>query len=439
MPYWSAKAGPGRFHLALAICFAGCLALTCKGDWPAGSNQQGVSADQNCAPYDFGLPSDEMAAPPHPPDACVTPERVALGRRLFYDRRLSRHKNQSCADCHVQARGFTDGRVASVGSTGQVHPRNALGLANVGYFATLTWFNPELTRFDNQALVSLFSENTKTTIEEMAISSKEWVVTDRLLADPEYPALFAAAYPEAGIDPAESRTNTAGQLVPGDQRPRVRAIMDVTHMVRALAAFQATLVSRRSPYDRGVLSPAARRGEALFRSERAGCLACHSGPFLNYDAGTERPGYHNVGLYNVGGTGDYPDQSLHGRAAPRKSQGLHLITKRPEDRGKFRTPSLRNVAVTGPYMHDGSVSNLVAAVRHFAAGGRNVTAGPLAGDGRAHPNKAAGVRAFALTAGETRDLLAFLESLTDDCFLNDPRLSDPAADPAPELPAHCRS
>lgn len=252
-----------------------------------------MGADQNCAPYDFGLPSDEMAAPPHPPDACVTPERVALGRQLFYDRRLSRHVNQSCADCHVQARGFTDGRVASMGSTGQVHARNALGLADVGYFATLTRFNPELTRFDSQALVSLFSENTKTTIEEMAISSKEWVATDRLVADPEYPALFAAAYPEAGIDPA----------------------------------------------------------------------------------------------------------------APRKSQGLHLITKRPEYRGKFRTPSLRNVAVTGPCMHDGSV-----------------------------PTLAAGARAFALTAGETRDLLAFLESFTDDCFL-----SDPAADPAPELPAHCRS
>ncbi len=425
------------FHLTLAIAFASCLIAACDPDRPAGSTY--AKTGEDCAPYDFGLPSDspEMVAPSHPPDACVTPERVALGRRLFYDRRLSRSENQSCADCHIQALGFADGRKTSVGSTGQTHPRNALGLANAGYFATLTWLNPELTRFDNQALISLFSEDTPTTIEEMAITSREWVVTDRLLADPEYPALFAAAYPAAGLDPALLRARSATEQIPGDQRPRVRAIMDVTHMVRALAAFQATMVSRRSPYDRGVLSPAARRGEALFRSERAGGLACHSGPFFNYDAGTERPGYHNVGLYNVGGTGNYPDQSLHGRAAPRKSQGLHLITKRPEDRGKFRTPSLRNVAVTGPYMHDGSVSTLAAAVRHFAAGGRNVTAGPLAGDGRAHPNKAASVRAFALTADETQDLLAFLESLTDDCFLNDPRFSDPALQNPPELPAHC--
>lgn len=387
------------------------------------------SHEVNCDPYDFGLP-DSVQPPPHPPGVCITSERVALGRRLFYDERLSRDANQSCATCHIQKLGFTDGLTRSVGSTGEVHPRNAQPLANAGYFPVLTWFNPEVTRFDNQALIPLFSENTPTTVEEMAISGMEWVVTRRLQDDvdvsrPGYPALFVAAFPTRGLNP--------------NAKPeKIASIMHVTHIARALAAFQATMVSYRSAYDRDQMNLAARRGQKLFESQRAGCVDCHSGPNFNLDRETGKLNYHNVGLYNVGDVNDYPDQALHGsRHASRQTQGLHLVTGDAQDRGRFRTPSLRNVAMTGPYMHDGSIATLAAAVAHFNAGGRRVAQGPLAGDGRRNRNKDPRVRALNLSAGEQRDLVAFLEALTDKCFLTDSRFSDPDTAP-PVSPEYCR-
>jgi cytochrome c peroxidase len=416
-----------RLLLPAIFLFAGCAGCGPRFSWFAPGFDE-----TNCAPYDFVLPPG-VAPPPHPPGVCVTPERVALGRRLFYEERLSRDANQSCASCHIQKLGFSDGLARSKGSTGATHPRNALALANAGYFSALTWFNPEVTRFDNQVLIPLFSENTPTTIEEMAISGMEWVVTRRLqdndpkkdATQPGYPELFVAAFPEEGLGP-------------GAAPAEVARIMHVTNIARALAAFQVTMVSYRSAYDRGELSPAARRGQALFESERTACADCHSGPNFNRDRETGEQNYHNVGLYNVYQANDYPDQAVHGsRAAPRATQGLHLVTGDPADRGRFRTPSLRNVAVTAPYMHDGSIANLAGVVAHFNAGGRDTRRGPLAGDGRRNANKDPRVRPLKLSPGESRDLLAFLESLTDECFLVDPRWSDPDL-PEPTLPDHCR-
>ncbi|MCR9145031.1 MAG: cytochrome-c peroxidase [bacterium] len=418
----------GHVPFPATVALALALALSLAGLLPACDWFSPGSGATNCADYDFALPPD-FAPPPHPAGVCITPERVALGRRLFYEAALSRDANQSCASCHIQKLAFSDGRARSLGSTGATHPRNALALTNAGYFSTLTWFNPEVTRFDNQVLIPLFSENTNTTIEEMAISGMEWVVTRRLQSDdanPSYSQMFVAAFPERGLN-AGSAPKDVGR------------IMHITNVARALAAFQATMVAYRSPYDRGDLSPAASRGRELFESERTGCADCHSGVNLNRDRETQRLNYYNIGLYNVGLQNDYPDQALHGsRAAPRQTQGLHLVTGRPEDRGRFRTPSLRNVAVTGPYMHDGSIETLAEVVAHFNAGGRNIKSGPLAGDGRKNLHKDPRIRPLELSADEERDLVAFLESLTDECFLNDPRFSDPDA-PPPEPPAHCRA
>lgn len=405
----------------------------------------------DCSPYNFALPPG-VSPPPHPPGTCVTPARVALGRRLFYEEALSRNNNQSCASCHIQKLAFSDAKTRSRGSTGEIHPRNALSLANAGYFSTLTWFNPEVTRFDNQVLIPLFSESTPTTIEEMAISGMEWVVTRRLQqdrAEPSYPEMFVAAFPESGLA-ADSSPAEIGR------------IMHITNVARALAAFQTTMLSYRSAYDRGDATghvasagnaqsddevadsakaghsrdSAARRGRDLFFSARAGCADCHNGPNFNRDREGGALGYYNIGLYNVKAAGDYPDQQIHGAAAPRATQGLYLVSGDPADRGRFRTPSLRNVAVTGPYMHDGSVTTLAEAVAHFNAGGRNIVRGALAGDGRRNPNKDPRIRALGLSSAEQADLVAFLESLTDECFLNDPRLSDPDL-PPPKSPAHC--
>jgi cytochrome c peroxidase len=129
--------------------------------------------------------------------------------------------------------------------------------------------------------------------------------------------------------------------------------------------------------------------------------------------------FENDGLYNVGNQGAYPEGN----------QGLREFTKRASDDGKFRVPTLRNIARTAPYMHDGSIATLDEVIDMYAAGGRVLTSGPYAGDGRLHPQKSAFVRGFELTTEERADLLAFLESLTDEAFLRDPRLQDPFAAP----------
>jgi len=125
--------------------------------------------------------------------------------------------------------------------------------------------------------------------------------------------------------------------------------------------------------------------------------------------------FHNTGLYNVTGATSYP--------AP--NTGLYEVTRRPEDIGKFKPPTLRNIAVTAPYMHDGSVRTLEAAIDHYAAGGRTIADGPYQGVGRDNPNKSPLVRGFALTIAQRSDLVVFLESLTDTALLNDPRFASP--------------
>ncbi|MEZ4474891.1 MAG: c-type cytochrome [bacterium] len=198
-------------------------------------------------------------------------------------------------------------------------------------------------------------------------------------------------------------------------------------MTRALAAFQRTLISGRSPYDRatrsgeaGVMSPEAWRGEALFFSEDLECFHCH-GSFGFTDsaihAGTTfvEIAFHNTGLYNIDGEGAYPPEDT----------GLRSVTERDADMGRFRAPTLRNIAVTAPYMHDGSIETLAEVIAHYAAGGRHLEAGPYAGDGSQSPLRSEFVNGFTITPAEQADLIAFLESLTDEAFLADPRFANP--------------
>jgi cytochrome c peroxidase len=351
----------------------------------------GGSAPPPASPYAWSLPAG-FAAPPVPAGNPMSEAKVELGRRLFYDRRLSGNGTQSCGTCHVQALGFADGRPVPVGSTGEPHRRNAMALANVAYARALTWANPLLATLENQALVPMLGESP------VELGSPVGLM-DRLAADPEYPALFAAAFPE--------RT----------------APWDVFDVVRAIAAFERTLLSGDSPYDRfergetSALSAAAQRGLALFRSDRLRCAACHSG--FAFTEGAPPPGappgpvpYRNTGLYDEDGLGAYPAADT----------GLADLTLDPADTGKFRVPSLRNVAVTAPYMHDGSVATLSDAIDHYAAGGRSALQ-----RGTPSPRRDPLVAGFQITPEEKADLVAFLEALTDPGFLADPRFSDPFA------------
>ena len=340
-----------------------------------------------------GFPAFDM-----PEDNPLSEAKIALGRRLFYDPVLSGNGEQSCGSCHHQDKAFTDGLAVAEGSTGQAHPRNSQSLTNVAYNATLTWANPTLTELETQALVPLFGD---TPIELGADDS----VLDAIEADPTYAPLLNEAFPKADA-------------------------LDWDHVTRALSSFTRTLVSGDSRFDRytyggdaSALTDAEKRGLELFFSERLECHHCHGG--FNFSESTTHADtpfgaavFHNTGLYNVDGEGGYPPDNL----------GLYEITGDPADIGRFRPPTLRNVAVTAPYMHDGSMQTLDEVLRHYERGGRLIEDGPLAGDGALSPLKSGLVPGFTLTDAERADVIAFLESLTDESFLTDPALSDPFAD-----------
>ncbi|MDW8248572.1 MAG: di-heme enzyme [Myxococcales bacterium] len=378
--------------LLLHLFFA-ALALSCDKDSLKTDLPSSPAEDS----YVWKLPSG-FPKPKVPADNPMNTAKVELGRRLFYDRRLSGNGTYSCGSCHEQKRAFTDGRGVALGSTGEVHPRGSMSLANVGYAAALTWANPLVTTLEKQALTPMFGEAPV----ELGLAGKEEELLERLRREPLYQKLFPEAFPEVG------------------------GTINLDTITKAIAAFERTLISGNSPYDRylagdqGAMSESALRGKELFFSERLECFHCHGG-FLLADSVThdgkvmDEVMFHNTGLYNIDGQGGYP--------AP--NRGVLEISNRPEDMGRFKAPTLRNIAVTGPYMHDGSIATLSEVIDHYAAGGRTIATGPYAGDGSKNPYKSEFVTGFLLTPQEKLDLIAFLESLTDTDFLVDPDFSDP--------------
>ena len=334
--------------------------------------------------------------PPIPSDAPVTAERVELGRHLFYDQRLSRSGHMSCATCHVQAHAFTDGRPRAIGDTGVAHPRSSMSLANVVYNSKLTWANPLFERLEAQLRVPMFGEDPI----EMGLNGREGEVVALLRREAVYATQFPIAFP------ADADAFT------------------VANLGRAIATFERTLISGDSPYDHYLqgdphaLSEPAQRGLHLFISERLECFHCHGGfnftDSVNHGGARLEQAYHNTGLYNLAG-GSYPADSL----------GVFESTRQAGDMGRFRAPTLRNIAVTAPYMHDGSIATLEGVLDHYAAGGRTILSGPNAGVGAANPNKSPFVAGFVLAPDERAAVIEFLKSLTDAAFLTNPRFSDP--------------
>jgi cytochrome c peroxidase len=310
--------------------------------------------------------------------------KIELGRHLFYDKRISVNGKQSCASCHRQELAFTDGRARSEGATGETHPRSSMSLVNVAYAPLLTWAHPSLFELEQQALLPMLSENPV----ELGLKGREPEFLHLVRRDPVYRRLFP-------------------QVFPGENA------VTLTNVTKAIAAFERSIVSMRSPYDRYrwqgdtvALSPAAKRGELLFSSsEKAGCFQCHGG-------------WNFAEVRFEGGRGGmlrtFVNTGVSDFAAP--NRGIYEHTHRDEDIGKFRAPSLRNIAVTAPYMHDGSLATLEAVIDHYATGGR-----------MQHVNRSRALRPFRLSATETQDLIEFLNSLTDEEMLRDPRWSDPWA------------
>jgi len=363
---------------------------------PDGPADPDAAIDAAPPAYPFALPLG-FPVPRLPAGKPLTPELAELGRHLFYDKRLSGNGTQSCASCHEQARAFTDGRVTPTGSTGTVLERNAMSLGNIAYNPTQTWANHLLAILEQQAPVPMFGTDPV----ELGITGNEDVVLARLRGDAQYQALYAAAYP-------------------GATQP-----LDLGHIVAAISAFERRLITGDSPMDKyrrgeGTVSESVLRGEALFFSERLECHHCHGS--FNFTIAIDHAAlaepsiaFFNTGLYNVGGTGAYPGAD----------QGLYDVTFLPEDRGRFRPPTLRNIAVTGPYMHEGSMATLDEVIRFYERGGRDIPSGPNAGDGKTNPYKSSFVPGFTLTDQERADMIAFLEALTDQTFLTDPSIADP--------------
>lgn len=229
--------------------------------------------------------------------------------------------------------------------------RNVPGLANVAWAQSLTWADPRTTNLERQALIPVLG----TTPVEMGMQGQEVELAKRLGRNPCYRRMFVTAFP--------------------DSQGRI----DMPNIARALAAFQRTIISSDSPWDRSragnanVLSVEARRGEVLFRSR--GCIACHQGPNLTDNR-----------FHRIGETGS--------------DRGLGEVTGDPADDGRFRTPGLRNVALTAPYLHDGSAPDLRAVIS-------------------SHRD------APPLSAFELGDMIAFLSALTDQKLATDPRFALP--------------
>lgn len=352
----------------------------------------------------------------------ITDEKIELGRHLFYDKRLSANQTQSCATCHQQDKAFTDGKALPVGSTGDILHRNSQTLTNVAYNTEYNWANSSLKTLEQQIIIPLTSEHPNP-IELGITQNNIDDVIQRLRDQERYQDLFSKAFPN------EQDPYTLGNII------------------KALASFNRILISDRSPFDQGELSPAAERGKALFFSEKMECFHCHDS--FNFSLAsktsksiaipTER--FFNNGLYYLGQEGDYPDNN----------QGLFDVTQNPKDKGKFRPPTLRNIELTAPYMHDGSIATLEGVLDFYAAGGRNIQTKDdisnvgainqslginssdvdhLKGDGRENPNKKANgfVSGFDMSPSEKSDLIEFLNSLTDREFIKDPRFSNPFKD-----------
>ncbi len=348
---------------------------------------------------------DHMPVPHVPDFNPLTPEKIKLGRFLFYDTRLSANETQSCSSCHLQELAFADGVETPFGSTGHALVRNSQGLANVVYHTTFTWSNDGFLELEDQLNVPIRAENP---IELGVTDAFVDEVLSRFDDDAMYVEMFREAFPESNSGAS------------------------INKIIFALASFVRTMISAGSPYDRylmgdrSALTERQIKGFQLFNGEKFECFHCHGG--INFsvsyrDANTSfdtiQFPFFNNGLYNVDGNGGYPVED----------QGLYDLTHDPADKGLFRPQNLRNIALTGPYMHDGSIATLREVIEHYARGGRLLELGPNAGDGNLSPLKSGLIRQFDATEEEIEAVIAFLHALTDNEFVTNPKFSNPFIEP----------
>ncbi|MFN0276423.1 MAG: cytochrome-c peroxidase [Chitinophagales bacterium] len=295
--------------------------------------------------------------PDIPENNMITQEKIDLGKELFFDERLSIDSTISCASCHKPEFAFSDQVAISEGVDGRKGFRNAPSLANVAY-APIMLRDGGFPTLETQVMVPIQDFN------EMAFNMLE--LSLRLQNDAYYVSRFQEVF---GTTP------------------------DPSGITKAIASFERSLLSGNSKYDSVMndisgktFTASEKNGYDLFMSDALNCSKCHSGFNLtNYS-------FENNGLYEV-----YDED-----------EGRAEITGSPEDIGKFKIPTLRNVEITFPYMHDGSLQTLEDVINMYADGGSD------------HPNKSRLVKGFSITESEKQDLINFLKTLTDETFITNP-------------------
>lgn len=382
----------------LMVAFAAIFSFALSACGGGSSTNYQTGDDSESRQFSWGIP-DYIPLPIVPEDNPVNEAMFQLGRHLFYDEDLSGNGTQACASCHHQSMAFAESIERSIGSTGELHPRNAQSLVNVAFNSTLTWANPSLLTLEQQILVPLFGEFP---VEQGITEDNKAEVLERISQKPEYQTLFT----EASGNADES--------------------INFEIIVKAIATFVRGINSFNSDSDKfengeaNALSYAALRGRELFFSEELECFHCHGGyNFTDSVADSSQlfvdTPFHNTALYNIDGHGAYPEIS----------QGIIEITGKASDMGRFRAPTLRNIAFTAPYMHDGSISTLEEVIRTYAAGGRNIENGPNAGDGRENPFRDGFISGFDIDEDDIQNVIAYLNSLSDFEIINNPRFANP--------------
>ncbi len=336
-----------------------------------------------------GFPA-ALTASAIPPASPLTPAAVALGEKLFFDARLSDDGTVACATCHDPARAFTDGRPVSIGIHGRAGQRNAPTILNALYNKTQFW-DGRVDTLEQQAALPI------TNPFEMGSSSISAAIS-RIAGDKDYQVQFMRAF---GRDVNEQ------------------------DMLRAIATYERTLASFDSPFDHfitgdaGAISDSAKRGWELFNT-KARCNLCHALADDKRDVTVFTDNdFHNIGIgilrHRVGplaqqaerelAQGRLPDVDTAAIASDMSVLGRFLITKRQNDIAAFKTPDLRNILVTGPYFHDGSMQTLWDVVDHYNKG-----------DGLTDPWLDEDIQPLAMTEAEIDDLVAFLASLTSSPY-----------------------
>lgn len=325
---------------------------------------------------------------PLPAAKPADPAVVELGRHLFFDPRLSGDAAVSCATCHNPAKGWADGKPLSQGYPGSEYFRNAPSVINARFKTRFMWDG----RLDGSDLGTLVRDMVT---EAHTMNADGRLVQERLKQAPEYVAMWEKAFKKSGDDPYGPR------------------------MFNVVGAFVATITSKNVPFDKFLrgdkkaIGRAAQDGLKLFEG-KAGCIQCHNGPMLSdgkfhRNGVPENPAVWSEPLRAITMLRHYATSGMPNYMNARSDVGLYAITKVEGDKGKFLTPTLRELKYTAPYMHNGMFATLVEVIEFYDRGG----------------GKGSGLKPLNLTATEKRALIAFLESLSGDPIeVEKPRLPE---------------